>query len=148
MSTNYCEWWLTALDFLRMCLKTWFLGCAWREVGGSGCSCILRWREGGKAKCCKYGPWVSPTHLTILISVSGLDQIHCAFCWEWTGLKTLKLSISLGGKTSKQPAQLVACFCWFLAWFILRPWNLGAIGSSEMPGSLWATQCYNPQYRK
>jgi hypothetical protein len=33
-------------------------------------------------------PPATQTHHIILISVKGLDQIHCALCWEQTDLKT------------------------------------------------------------
>lgn len=41
--------------------------------------------EGSRVTQCNQDPAVTHTHATILISVSGLYQIHCAFSWEWPG---------------------------------------------------------------
>jgi hypothetical protein len=55
-----------------------------KKYCGSGCSCI--YARGRRVTYCNKGPAVTHTYATILTSVSGLNQIHCAFSWERPGL--------------------------------------------------------------
>jgi hypothetical protein len=54
-----------------------------RAIRAVVCSCIQEW---GRMTYCNQGPVTHRTVGTVLISFSGQDHIHCAFCWERPGL--------------------------------------------------------------
>jgi hypothetical protein len=79
----------------------------------SGCSCTT----GGRESVTHYylGPFKPHTHPTILISVSGLDQIHCAFCWERPGIN--RRTVPIYTKHLQAYICAVLYFSWILCYF-------------------------------
>jgi hypothetical protein len=79
---------LLVLTVYRPVSLTWPLDCAW-EVAGQ-CLQLRYCREG--VTHFNYNPWLSHTHPPIPISVSGHNQIRCAFCWDRSGVKRRTVS--------------------------------------------------------
>jgi hypothetical protein len=64
----------------------WPLGCTW-EVWQEVARQWLHLKSGNEDGNALWpSPVITYTHPTVLISVSGLDQIQFAFCWEMSGV--------------------------------------------------------------
>jgi hypothetical protein len=53
----------------------------------SGAVVVVALWEGWWVTHCNQGPVVTFIHPVIHLSIIGLDQIYCAFFWEWPGVK-------------------------------------------------------------
>jgi hypothetical protein len=79
---NVRVYWLkdfvSLLQDLLLCLDS---GLGVRRIWQEAVAATAMWK-GERVTHCNWGPVITHEHLTIHISVSGLDQIHRAFCWE------------------------------------------------------------------